>query len=153
MKLIPILLSVLTIFICSCGSGVDKSKTVEIKQDSLPATTFLKESEETSEESLPNRRFKKSEIIEPTFDPELLFGVWTISYEAPACEFEISKKRLLLCDYDGDGERLYKIKKDSIFLDNPTLIFKGRILSVSKDSLVIHWQENDKPEILLRWKE
>ena len=112
-----------------------------------------KEPVDTSEEPLPNQRFKKSEIIAPTFDPNLLFGVWTRSADAPACEFEINKKRLLLCDYDGDGERLYKIKKDSIFLDNPTLIFKGRILSVSKDSLVIHWQENDKPEILLRWKE
>jgi hypothetical protein len=144
-----ILLTVLTISISSCSSKDDKSKTKEIKQDTLPTTS----PKEPEEEPLPNQRFKKSEVIAPTFDPNLLFGVWTLSADAPACEFEINKKRLLLCDYDGNGERHYKINKDSIFLDNPTLIFKGRILSVSKDSLVIHWQENDKPEILLRWKE
>jgi hypothetical protein len=115
--------------------------------------TVPKNPVEASEEPLPNQRFTKSEIIAPTFDHNLLFGVWAFSDDAPACEFEINKKRLMLCDYDGNGERLYKINKDSIFLDNPNLIFKGRILSVSKDSLVIHWQENDKPEILLRWKE
>lgn len=153
MRQILIHLTVLTLFLSSCGSRDGKSKTIEIKQDTLPVTTLAKESAEQVEEPLPNQRFGKSEIIAPTFDPKLLFGVWTLSDDAPACEFEINKKRLLLCDYDGDGERLYKINKDSIFLDNPTLIFKGRILSVSKDSLVIHWQENDKPEILLRWKE
>ena len=146
-----IFLTALAIY--SCASKDNNSKTTEIEQDTLPATTGHKEPEAVLDDPLPNQRFRKSEIVSPTFEPELLFGVWTLSADAPACEFEINRKRLLLCDYDGNGERLYKIKKDSIFLDNPTLIFKGRILSVSKDSLVIHWQENDKPEILLRWKE
>lgn len=147
------LLTILTLSICSYGCNDHGSKSKEAKQEKLEATIVQKERIDTLEEPLPNQRFKKSKIVVPTFDPNLLFGVWTLSPDAPACEFEINEKRLLLCDYDGNGERLYKISKDSIFLDNPTLIFKGRILSVSKDSLVIHWQENDKPEILLRWKE
>ena len=104
-------------------------------------------------EPLPNKRFGKSEIINPKFDPNLIFGVWTFSHDAPACEFEINEKRILLCDYDGDGERFYRIINDSIFLDNPSLIFKGKILNSTNDSLIIHWQQNEKPEILLRWKE
>ncbi|MES2780852.1 MAG: hypothetical protein V4651_13245 [Bacteroidota bacterium] len=97
-------------------------------------------------------RFTKSEISHPKFRNELIFGVWTHSTDAPSCDFEINKRRLLFCDYDGDGERFYKIIGDSIFLDNPTIMFKGKILSVTRDKLIIHWQNNAKPEILLRWK-
>lgn len=103
-------------------------------------------------EPLPNKRFGKSEIIKSKFDPNLIFGVWALSYDDPACNFEINKKRILLCDYDGDGERLYRIVYDSIFLDNPSLIFKGKILKSTQDTLVIHWQQNEKSETLLRWK-
>ena len=98
------------------------------------------------------RDFSKSEISDPSFDKELLFGVWGASLEDPACEFEINEKRLLLCDYDGDGERIYLITGDSIFLNNPMLVFKGKILKITRDSLVIHWQENEEAQVLLRWK-
>jgi hypothetical protein len=98
------------------------------------------------------RPFNKSEIVNPSFDEKLIFGVWGASLDDPACEFEINKDRFLLCDYDGDGERIYSITGDSIYLKNPTLIFKGKILRVTTDSLVIHWQNNQEPEVLLRWR-
>jgi hypothetical protein len=107
----------------------------------------------TSNRIVPStkQKFIKSEIINPDFDTALIFGIWGTSLTAPACEFEITANHLLLCDYDGDGQRFYKIIGDSILLDNPTLVFKGKILRVTKDSLILHWQNNDKPEVLLKW--
>ncbi len=123
----------------SCTESKVKISSTSTEVDSGPKATVNKQ------------KFLKSEIISPSFDKELIFGVWGTSIDAPACEYEINEKRLLLCDYDGDGERLYKIFGDSILLDNPTLIFRGRILKLTNDSLIIHWQNNKAPEILLRW--
>ena len=36
------------------------------------------------DDPLPNKRFGKSEIINPKFNPKLIFGVWALSYDAPA---------------------------------------------------------------------
>jgi len=104
-------------------------------------------------DSLPNKRFGKSEIINSKFNPKLFFGIWTLSYDDPACDFEMDEKVLSFCDYDGESDRLYKIIVDSVFLDNPFLIFKGKIVKATGDSLIIHWQENKTPETYLRWKD
>ena len=139
------------------------NKTFEAETTNTPKPKATKENSNDLEETElneseyevppPNTRFGKSQIINSRFDPKLIFGVWTHSHKDPACEFEINEKRLLLCDYDGDGERLYRIENDSLLLDNPWSIFRGKIVSVNKDTMVIHWQENESPEILLKWKD
>ena len=140
-----IILWVIALMITACdGRKIQVDET--LKTDSIPAFDSLPENDYVK------REFIKSEIIDPAFDKELIFGVWGTSLDAPACDFEIDKDRYLICDYDGDGERIYLITGDSIFLKNPTLIFKGKILKVNKDSLIIHWQENKEPEVLLRWE-
>lgn len=111
------------------------------------------ESKLNLKDSLPNKRFSKSEIINSKFNTKFIFGTWTLSYNEPACSFQINEKCFSFCDYDGNGERLYKIIVDSIFLDNPYLIFKGKILQATGDTLIIHWQNNQIPETLLRWKD
>jgi hypothetical protein len=98
-------------------------------------------------------RIIKSEIVSATFDQELLYGIWTVSNTDPTCAFEITEKIFLYCDYDGNGERQYKVYKDSIYLYDSTLIYRGSIISVSKDSLVIKWEDRESPDILLRWQE
>jgi hypothetical protein len=117
------------------------------QQDVAPS----KNSVDTSKTaSIPTQQISSSTISNPAFDKNLLFGIWGVS-NAPACEFEINEKRLLLCDHDGDGERFYKITGDSILLHNPSLTFRGKILKLTKDSLVVHWQNNKEPERLTRW--
>lgn len=120
--------------------------------DNVSKTTNIASSDSLLRTHVVGREFTRSQIINPNFEKDLIFGVWGTSLDAPACDFEIDEKRFLLCDYDGDGERMYLIIGDSIFLDNPTLIFKGKILKVNIDSLTIHWQETKSPEVLLRWK-
>ncbi|THU34874.1 hypothetical protein FAM09_23050 [Niastella caeni] len=120
---------------------------------SVSKKIFIKGDPANYNDTLPNKRFKRSEIVSCSFKKEALFGTWTTSYENPACDFKIDEKEYFLCDYDGDGSRLYKIVKDTLFLDNPYLIFKGLILKATGDTLVIHWQENEEPEKLLRWKD
>lgn len=101
--------------------------------------------------TLPNRRFGKSSIIHPKFDPQLIFGSWETTDGDPGGCCEINEKRYLLCDYDeGDPKRLYRIESDSIFLDNPYLIFKGKILKATGDTLIIHWQENKNPKVFIK---
>jgi|JI7StandDraft_1071085.scaffolds.fasta_scaffold98114_2 hypothetical protein len=136
----------------SCNKINSKSKNLFSNQVLQSKDTVVKDLN-NSDSLLPNRRFGKSEIINPKFEKKLILGVWTKSYEDPSCVFEINENSLLLCDYDGDGERLYKIIGDSIFLDNPHTIFQGRIIDATGNKLIIHWQENESPETLLRWRE
>lgn len=138
--------SILFLFIC-LSLSCNEERNVLFKQKASSVK------DEQADKSLPNQHFGKSEIVKPNFDPQLLFGIWADKKDASSCNFEINKTRVLYCDYDGNGERLYKINEDSIFLDNPTLIFAGKIIRLTKDSLVIHWQNNKKPERLVRWIE
>lgn len=144
------------LIVYSCADK-PKSNTVKISDKTADSISnkklFIHGDPENFEDSLPNKRFKKSEIISCSFKKEALFGVWTTSHDNPACDFELSAKKFLLCDYDGDGSRLYKIEKDTLYLDNPFVLFKGLILKATGDTLVIHWQENENPETLLRWKD
>lgn len=131
----------------------DKNKPLPdtVAKDSLPVKKVVTP-EQNEDEMLPNQRFGKSEIINPKFPRDLLFGIWA-EKDSPACDFTIDEKVFFLCDMEGDSDRLYLINGDSIFLDNPTLIFKGKIINVTKDSLIIHWQQNENPQVLLRWKD
>lgn len=137
-----------TITFCGCRNATtSKHSTPE------PNTTKASEAKKDTAESKPNKRFGKSVIINSAFDTSLIFGVWTKSYDDPACDFELDARRFLICDYDGDGERLYKIIGDSIFLDNPYNIFRGKILNAVGGSLVIHWQNNEYADSLFRMKQ
>jgi hypothetical protein len=143
-----------TLIVYSC---TDKPKQNDIGNNSVdtPAVgkkIFIKGDAENYNDSLPNKRFKKSEIVSCSFKKEALFGIWTTSNDNPACEFDLKEKEFYLCDYDGDGSRLYKIEKDTLFLDNPYVLFKGLIVKATGDTLVIHWQENEEPQTLVRWK-
>jgi hypothetical protein len=149
-QLLPII-ALAVYALTSCSSSDNQRAERAETRESVESENQAAELSENN--LLPNTRFGKSEIINSKFDPKLIFGVWTLSYDDPACNFEINEKSLLLCVYDGDGERLYRIIGDSIYLDNPALIFKGKILNAIKDTLIIHWQQNDTPETLLRWKD
>ncbi|MBC7384038.1 MAG: hypothetical protein H7296_13800 [Bacteroidia bacterium] len=140
-KTIPLILSICLFLSCN------DERNLSFKQQA----SYIKN--EQADKSMPNRHFGTSKITKPNFDTHLLFGIWADKTDASSCNFEINADHMLYCDYDGNGERLYTINGDSIFLDNPTLIFKGKILSVTKDSLVIHWQNNKTAERLVRWIE
>ncbi len=66
------------------------------KVDPAPVSEplFIKGDVDNGNDSLPNMRYKKSEIISTTFKKEALFGVWTTSHENPACDFEIDEKEI-----------------------------------------------------------
>ncbi|KAA2239560.1 hypothetical protein F0L74_25520 [Chitinophaga agrisoli] len=100
-----------------------------------------------------SKRFKSSEIINSAFPTAHILGTWTHSLDEPGCDFLINAQAFMYCDYDGNGERLYRIEADSIFLDEAATIRKGRILIASGDTLAIRWDElRDMPDTLIRWR-
>jgi hypothetical protein len=136
--------------VTSCKQDKEIVKPVKIQaEDTIVPEPEIQELNLT--DSLPNQRFGKSAIINSKFDTKLLFGIWVKSNDDPACDFQWNEKVFSFCDYDGNPDRLYKVNGDSLFLDNPYLIFKGRIINATKDTLIIHWQENEKPETFVRW--
>ena len=143
----------LVMYACSDKPKQNDPHNSTVDSPAVSRKIFIKGDPENYNDSLPNKRFKKSEIISCSFKKEALFGIWTTSNDNPACDFDLNAKEFFLCDYDGDGSRLYKIVKDTLFLDNPYVLFKGLILKATGDTLVIQWQENENPETLLRWKE
>ena len=148
-----VLLATLVMYGCSPKSKPKDLNNSPVDSPVINKKIFIKGDPENYNDSLPNKRFKKSEIISSSFKKEALFGIWTTSNDNPACDFTLSEKEFFFCDYDGDGSRFYKIVKDTIFLDNPYLIFKGLILKATGDTLQIQWQENENPQTLIRWKD
>ena len=99
--------------------------------------------------------FKKSEIINFIYDKNLIYGTWICIKDIPVCSFEINEKRFL--DYNADESfgMLYKLIKDSIFVDyifEPNSILKGKIIKLNPDTLAIHWQNRIDTTTLLRLK-
>jgi len=100
-----------------------------------------------------SKRFNLSEIVNPLFPKNQILGTWTTSQENPSCDFLITERSFIYCDYDGNGERLYRIVKDSIYLDEAEGIRKGRILNASGDTLVLRWDEYADVDLtFIRWK-
>ncbi len=151
MKIIPVLTC--AAILCACNSATSSSKQ---KKDTAAAKINTAEHFYDTIKPDPrpvsfNRRFTSSSFSSSTLRKEDFLGIWTISNDDPACAFEITEKWFFYCDFDGNAERYYKVKEDSIFLDDETFR-EGRILKTTHDSLVILWDGNDQPEIKIRWK-
>ena len=97
-------------------------------------------------------RPKQTEIINPRFDLNLLFGIWTYDPNGPHADFELTKKSFYVVDYDGNGDMPYSINQDTIKVYYPDYISIGIIKSVTKDTLKIEW---DKTAVIncVKWKE
>src|SRR5688500_17121646 len=113
-----VLFCMLAVYSCSLKPKTDLNNII-VDSTAVSNKILIKTHPMNYDDSLPNKRFSKSEIISCSFNKEALFGTWTTSHENPACDFVINEKELYLCDYDGDGARFYKIEKDTLFLDNP----------------------------------
>ena len=125
----------ISIFICllaiSCAKD-KKTQTTKAVTDSLP----LKKSKEKSTVKIANI---KDPVINPKFDLELLYGIWTVDNNGPHADFELTKKSFYVVDYDGDGSMPYMINYDTITVKYPDYNNIGIIKKVVKDTLIINW--------------
>jgi hypothetical protein len=97
-------------------------------------------------------RPKKSQVIKPVFDTKLLYKIWTLDPNGPHADFWLTEKDFYVVDYDGDGAMPYLIEQDSILIFYNDFIQKGRIMNVTRDSLVIQWEEIELPTSYVIWE-
>jgi hypothetical protein len=97
-------------------------------------------------------RQKQSKIINPKFDLELLFGIWTYDPKGPHADFELTKKSFYVVDYDGDGDMPYIINQDTLKVFYKDYVSVGIIKGVTKDTLKIDWDKNGIVNCV-KWKE
>ncbi len=112
----------------------------------------LNNSDNSISDSIPNNRFIKSEIINSKFPVKsLLDNIWKLS-QTDTETFFTEESYIIRNNPDNlesfRHERLYKIIEDSIYIDTPFSIQRGKIIRASCDTLVIHWRQNNKPDTL-----
>ena len=91
-------------------------------------------------------------ISNPSVDTTHLFKIWTLDPDGPDADFWFKKTEFFVVDYDGNGAMPYILKKDSLILFYNDFIQKGRIVSVTKDTLKIHWKESERLTEYTEWK-
>jgi hypothetical protein len=97
-------------------------------------------------------RPNKTIIINPTVDTTELFKIWTLDPDGPHADFWFKQTEFYVVDYDGVGAMPYLLNQDSLTIFYNDFIKKGKIVSVSKDNLKIHWDEAERPTEYVEWK-
>lgn len=98
------------------------------------------------------KRPERTLIVNPTIDTAQLFRIWTLDPDGPHADFRIQKEHFYVVDYDGDGRMPYIFKKDSLTIYYNDFIQKGRVLKVTKDTLIIKWDDADEPTSYIEWR-
>ena len=122
------------LIVVSCKK-VESGKEAKIIQTVTEKNTEIEKVKKTE-------RQKQSKIINPKFDLELLFGIWTYDPEGPHADFELTKKSFYVVDYDGDGNMPYIINQDTLKVFYKDYVSVGIIKGVTKDTLKIDWDKN-----------
>ena len=97
-------------------------------------------------------RPEKSKITNAIFDTTHLFKIWTLYPNGPHADFLFNPTEFYVVDYDGDGAMPYTIDKDSLTIFYNDFIKKGKIVSVLKDTLKIHWNGDERLTEYVEWK-
>jgi hypothetical protein len=97
-------------------------------------------------------RPEKTLITNPTVDTTQLFKIWALDPNGPHADFWIKPTVFYVVDYDGDGAMPYRLDKDRLTIYYNDFVQKGRIVSVSKDSLKIYWDETESLTKYVEWK-
>lgn len=104
---------------------------------------------------VPNiKRPLSSRIKNFKFAKNELFKSWVEnpSIDTPNTTFVIDGKCFYVADYDGDGSMPYDINNDSLIVYFNDFIKRGKIIELSKNNLIIHWNGAKKPTRYYEWK-
>lgn len=121
----------ITLIIISCQKVENENKIKVVEKVSEMNTNIEKV-----------ERQEQPEIINPKFDLNLLFGIWTYDPNGPHADFELTRKSFYVVDYDGNGDMPYVINQDTIKVFYEDYESIGIIKSVTKDTLKIDWDKN-----------
>ena len=99
-----------------------------------------------------NRRPQKTIISNPTVDTTHLFKIWTLDPNGPHADFWIKPTQFYIVDYDGDGSMPYILNQDSLTIFYDDYIQRGKIVSVTKDTLKIQWEGSESLTQYVEWR-
>jgi len=155
LKSIFIRIIALSLILISVQCNVTKKEKNIINNSNVSSMTIKDTAQLTKsvnpDSVIKNVNIKKSEITDSKFPVDSMLGIWTVDTSGPHADFELNRDYYFIVDYDGDANRPYTIKADSIkvfFADNIT---KGLITKARNDSLQIIWDKQE-PTTYLRWK-
>jgi hypothetical protein len=92
-----------------------------------------------------------SQIINPAFSTKYLFGVWTTAANGPHADFTLDSNSFYIADYDGNGNRPYVIREDSLIIFYGDFTSRNKILKADSDSLILENEDGVVKHV--RWKE
>jgi len=104
---------------------------------------------------IPNiKRPSSSNITNFKFSKDELFKSWVEnpSEDTPNTTFVIDEKSFYVADYDGDGSMPYQINNDSLIVYFNDFIKRAKIIELTNDKLIIHWNGAEKPTRYYEWK-
>lgn len=118
--------------------------------------TFKISEYNTDIQSIPNiDRPTNSTIKDFKFSTKNFFGIWVhdTTPETRHATFQITKHFFYMVDYDGNSDMSYEVDKDSITVYFNDFIKRGRIIDAgASDSIIIHWNNSEKPSTYYKWK-
>jgi hypothetical protein len=105
----------------------------------------------TDNPEIANIERPQTSTVDTKLDTAALFHSWTKDPDGPCTDFVISKETFYIADYDGDGAMPYELidKKLKIYYND--FIQEGEIVSVTNDTLKIHWKGMDEITNFVRW--
>jgi len=141
--LLPSITACLLLLACAKEQKNSNPKTVT---DTIITTKVSKTSINTQKEVA-----LKNSITNPKFNPESLYGIWTVDNNGPHADFELTEKSFYVVDYDGDGDMPYTLNHDTLTIMYTDYNSIGIIKKVVKDTMVINWN-NGTDVTYVTWK-
>lgn len=143
---------------CDCDEEVtDYPKTDSLSgynqlADEQNRKTYTISEYNTDLETVNINRPEQTTITNPAFDTTHLFKIWTLDPDGPHADFWFKRTEFYVVDYDGNGAMPYILNQDSLTIFYNDFVQKGKIVSVSKDTLKIRWNGTGKQTEYVVWK-
>lgn len=91
-------------------------------------------------------------VIESDIDTAMLFDIWTTDANGPHADFVWNADYFDVADYDGDSRMPYILKGRKLKVFYNDGIRYGELVSLTNDTMKIHWQEMDAATSYIRWR-
>ncbi len=130
----------------------DKLGYNELAQQSDGNRIYTESAYNGDDLEIPNIHRPKKSVIKTTLDTSLLFDVWVSDTTAPVADFDVSQKFWNIQDYDGDSQIPYILEDKNLKIYYNDFLQEVKILSLSKDTIVIKWADFDKETYYVRWR-
>lgn len=96
-------------------------------------------------------RPSKSYIISD-IDTALLFDIWVYDPNGPHADFVLDADYFDVADYDGDSRMPYILQQRNLIVFYNDGIQYGKVVSLTKDLLKIHWHNMVDTTNYVRWR-